>query len=95
MGGKTWQEVEERLFWQVLVPLSPEALDPSDRKYSWGDISAIMKEELGHLHFRKYTCQLICESISTVMLGQVNKDQMSTSTRTSEANGCLPRHATM
>lgn len=63
MGGKTWQQDEEELFWLELIPQSPEGLDPALRKYSWREISEVMHERMGIKGYRNYNHQLICKSI--------------------------------
>ncbi|KAG9250926.1 uncharacterized protein F5Z01DRAFT_336200 [Emericellopsis atlantica] len=61
MGGKTWQEDEERYFWYRLIPTSPEGLDPAIAKKSWGECAAQMQQDLGHRGHRKYGKQMIYE----------------------------------
>lgn len=66
MGGKTWQTEEEHLFWRVLVPQSPEGVDPSDRRFSWKQCAELMHRELGHRGYRDYNKQLLCECRGTI-----------------------------
>ena len=62
MGGKTWQQDEEELFWLELIPQSPEGLDPSSRKLSWKQMAEAMHRRLGSEGYRNYNHQLICKT---------------------------------
>lgn len=64
MGGKTWQMEEEHFFWRVVVPQSPEGLEPSERRLSWKQCADLMSRELGHRRHRSYNKQLLCEYIA-------------------------------
>lgn len=61
MGGKTWQQDEEELFWLELIPQSPEGLNPGSRKLSWKQIAEAMHRRLGSKGYRNYNHQLICK----------------------------------
>jgi hypothetical protein len=60
MGGKTWSMEEERFFWQVIVPQSPQAVAESDRRHSWESCAAIMQREMGKQRLRDYTRTMLC-----------------------------------
>jgi hypothetical protein len=60
MGGKTWSMEEERFFWQVIVPQSPQAVAESDRRQSWESCAAIMQREMGKKRLRDYTRTMLC-----------------------------------
>ena len=67
MGGKTWQMEEEHFFWRVVVPQSPEGLEPSERRLSWKQCADLMSRELGHRRHRSYSKQLLCECIARLL----------------------------
>lgn len=76
MGGKTWQQDEEELFWLELIPQSPEGLDPGHRIYSWKEVADVMHERLGSRGYRNYNHQLICKFIEVVLAFGIPADQI-------------------
>ncbi|KAF7558046.1 hypothetical protein G7046_g5896 [Stylonectria norvegica] len=61
MGGKVWSEEEERVFWEVIVPQSPNAANPADRALSWKQCCVIMQETMGAAARREYTHTMLYE----------------------------------
>ncbi|KOS19577.1 hypothetical protein ESCO_000662 [Escovopsis weberi] len=55
MGGKTWSIDEEHLFWHVIVPRSPKAVDPASRALSWEACAHEMQQLMGDEARRRYT----------------------------------------
>ncbi|KAJ4326652.1 hypothetical protein N0V84_002986 [Fusarium piperis] len=61
MGGKVWSTDEERVFWEVVVPVSPNAANPAKRLLSWGECVELMKREIGADARREYTQTMLYE----------------------------------
>lgn len=61
MGGKVWSTEEERVFWEVVVPVSPNAANPAKRLLSWAECVELMKREIGGNARREYTQTMLCK----------------------------------
>ncbi|RSL69413.1 hypothetical protein CEP54_002267 [Fusarium duplospermum] len=61
MGGKVWSTEEERVFWEVVVPVSPNAANPAKRILSWVECVDLMKREIGANARREYTHTMLYE----------------------------------
>ncbi|KAK5993590.1 hypothetical protein PT974_07024 [Cladobotryum mycophilum] len=61
MGGKTWSREEEHMFWRVVVPQSPKAVNPSDRLINWETCAQTMQEKMGKGARRRYTKLMLFE----------------------------------
>ncbi|RMJ19885.1 hypothetical protein CDV36_000464 [Fusarium kuroshium] len=61
MGGKVWSTEEERVFWEVVVPVSPNAANPAKRLLSWVECVDLMKREIGANARREYTHTMLYE----------------------------------
>ncbi|KAF7539842.1 hypothetical protein G7Z17_g12342 [Cylindrodendrum hubeiense] len=47
MGGKVWTEDEERIFWEVIIPESPNSADPDHESQGWKHCAKLMQEMMG------------------------------------------------
>ncbi|KAJ4255469.1 hypothetical protein NW762_009464 [Fusarium torreyae] len=61
MGGKVWSTEEERVFWEVVIPCSPAAANPSDQRLSWKQCVDLMVEKIGDNARREYTSTMLYE----------------------------------
>ncbi|CAM1508177.1 Fc.00g050250.m01.CDS01 [Cosmosporella sp. VM-42] len=62
MGGKVWSDDEERIFWDLIIPQSPNAANPADRgKLSWKECAVLMQQTLGDGARRDYTHTMLYE----------------------------------
>ncbi|KAJ3521120.1 hypothetical protein NM208_g13439 [Fusarium decemcellulare] len=61
MGGKVWSTEEERIFWEVVIPRSPNAANPADRTLSWKECVDLMNESIGLGARREYTSTMLYE----------------------------------
>lgn len=64
MGGKVWSIEEERIFWEEIIPCSPNAANPAARKLSWKQCVDLMRERIGSNARRDYTVTMLCKSPS-------------------------------
>ncbi|UPK93897.1 hypothetical protein LCI18_004832 [Fusarium solani-melongenae] len=61
MGGKVWSTEEERVFWEVVIPVSPHAADPAKRLLTWPQCAELMTREVGANARREYTNTMLYE----------------------------------
>lgn len=61
MGGKVWSTEEERVFWEVVVPVSPHAANPAKRLLTWPQCAELMTREVGANARREYTNTMLCK----------------------------------
>ncbi|KAJ3458316.1 hypothetical protein FSOLCH5_010219 [Fusarium solani] len=61
MGGKVWSTEEERVFWEIVVPVSPHAANPVKRLLTWPQCAELMTREVGANARREYTNTMLYE----------------------------------
>ncbi|WAO94005.1 Hypothetical protein NCS54_01156700 [Fusarium falciforme] len=61
MGGKVWSTEEERVFWEIVVPVSPHAANPAKRLLTWPQCAELMTREVGANARREYTNTMLYE----------------------------------
>ncbi|KAI8714545.1 hypothetical protein NCS52_01174400 [Fusarium sp. LHS14.1] len=61
MGGKVWSTEEERVFWEVVVPVSPHAANHAKRLLTWPQCAELMTQKMGANARREYTNTMLYE----------------------------------